>query len=93
MPRYIVRPKLGQHDKQFSGAEGANGAVIIAESAAKARELGASRLGKNQSQVEVIETDDVPSVISGPDRPLTKEEAAEIYNQGAEVVPGSWEPI
>lgn len=92
MPRYIVRPVLGGHDKQFSGAEGAGGTVVYSETASKARELGAAKLRLPQGRVEVIEHDDVSGVF-GEDRPLTQQEAQEIMNQGAEVVPGSWESV
>lgn len=90
MARYIVRPRLGGHDKQFSGAEGGSGTVVYTETAAKARELGAAKLGKRTDQVEVYEMDDPVSVF-GEDRPLTREEAEEIWNQGAEIQEGSWE--
>lgn len=92
MARYIVRPILGAHDKQFSGAEGAGSTVIYTETAAKARELGAAKLGKRPGQVEVIEHDD-PSGVFGEDRPLTEDEAREIWNQGAQVDPNSWESV
>lgn len=93
MGRYVVRPVLGRQAAETSGQEGASGCVIFADNPTKARELGAKRLGRSQGAVEVIETEDVTPVIGGPDRPLTKEEADEIFNQGASVVPGSWEGV
>jgi hypothetical protein len=91
MPKYIVRPKLGQHDKQFSGAEGASGTVVYTESAAKAREMGAAKLNRSPGDVEVIEQEDT-SFLFGKDEPLTKEEAAEIYDQNTQIV-GGWQPL
>lgn len=90
--KYVVRPKLSGHDKQFSGSEGATGTMVYAESAAKAREIGAQKLGKTQAQVEVIEHEESPNVVGG-NEPLTEEEAREIFNQGSSVVPGSWESV
>lgn len=86
--RYVVRPRQSAHAKQGSGTEGGGGTVIYAESAAKARELGAAQLGT--TNVEVFEMEDAPPVF-GEDRPLTREEAEEIYNQDTQIVSGSWE--
>jgi hypothetical protein len=91
MPKYIVRPKIGQHDKQFSGAEGASGTVIYTETAAKAREQGAAKLKRRPDEVEVIEQEDT-TFLFGQDEPLTKEEAAEIWNQDTQVA-GGWQPL
>ncbi len=90
--RYIVRPKLSGHDKKFSGSEGATGKMVYEDNPAKAREIGANLLGLSQAQVEVIQHDDPPPVVGG-NEPLTEEEAREIFNQGASVVPGSWESV
>lgn len=90
--RYIVRPTIGAHDKQFSGKEGGSGTIVYSETPSKARQLGAKKLGLQPHQVEVLEHDDVAPVF-GEDRPLTQEEANEIYNQPTEVQPGTWESV
>lgn len=93
MPRFIVRPIMGGHDKKFSGSEGAGGTVIYTETASKARELGAAKLRRRPSDVTVSELDNVTAGVFGEDRPLTQEEAQEIWNQGAAVQEGSWEAV
>lgn len=92
MARYIVRPIVGAHDKQFSGSEGGGGTVVYTETPSKARELGAAKLGRQPHQVEVIEHDDLTPVF-GEDVPLTREEAEEIYNQPTQVIPGTWQGV
>lgn len=90
MPRYIVRPTQSAQSRATSGEEGGGGTVVYTDTASKARELGAAKLGKAPNQVEVYEHDD-PAAVFGADEPLTQEEAAAIWNQGAAIVEGSWE--
>lgn len=89
--KYIVRKKLSPQAAAGVGEEGASGTVVFTETPSKAREIGAERLGVRPGDVTVEATDDTTQGVFGVDRPLTKEEAAAIWEQETSVVPGSWE--
>lgn len=91
MARYLIRPRLSGQAKA-EGKEGASGTVVYVETAAKAREVGAAKLGLRQSQVEVIlHGATMPVVGAIGDAPVDPEELKDVMNQETQIVPGSWE--
>lgn len=89
---YIVRPKL-TGDAEQTGAEGAQGTIVRAATAAKAKEEGAAKLKLPISRLEVIEYDGGGGSVIGalPGETIDPEELKDVFNQGASIVPGSWE--
>lgn len=93
MARYLVRPRLTGQAKA-EGREGASGTIVFVETEAKAREVGAAKLGLPQSRVEVIlHGPTIPVVGALGDGPVDPEELKEVADQGTEIVPGSWESV
>ena len=62
---------------------------------AKAKEIGAKQLGLPVSKVEIVMTEGGGASVIGalPGEVLDPDEVKDIMNQGAEVVPNSWESI
>lgn len=91
MARYIVRPRLTGQAKD-EGKQGASATIVNELTEAKAREVGAAKLGLAQSRVEVIlYSATIPVVGSIGDAPVDPEELKEVMNQETKIVPGSWE--